>query len=88
MVGYDQHAAASHAVHCAPVAADSDDAEQPEQPEGESEKGSEQHRHGEAARERRESIFAPRCMAFTVIYAAHLTRLTGPTGETSPARPS
>src|SRR4029077_6113122 len=59
MVGDDQHAAASHVVHCAPVAADSDDAEQSEQPEGESEQSSEQHRHGEAAQERRESIFVP-----------------------------
>src|SRR4030095_6853583 len=38
MVRNDQHAAASHVAHRAPVAADPDDAEQDEQPERDSEK--------------------------------------------------
>src|SRR4029450_2716904 len=43
MVCNDQHAAASHVVHRAPVAADPDDAKQSEEPEGDSEKSPEQH---------------------------------------------
>src|SRR5215216_934928 len=59
MVCDDQNAATSHVAHRAPVAADPDGAEQDEQPEWDSEKSPEQHRHDEAAQERRESILAP-----------------------------
>ena len=72
MVCNDQHTTASHVVHCAPVAADSDDTEQSEQPEGDSEKSSEQHRHGEAAQERRESPFSLLVTREQLLRAAHL----------------